>query len=97
MSNFDRAAHCRSIASRGGLATVAKYGRSHMSKIGRHGFDVTTERYFQGEAHHKAWLRDHCGYLYWEQTGLAMKHTLSGETVWPTKPVHPSRPDYVPF
>lgn len=96
-SHFDRAAHCRAIASKGGAAVVAKYGRQHMQEIGRRGFDATTKRYFQSEAHHKAWLRDHCGYLYWEQTNLPMKHTSSGETVWPTKPVHPSRDDYVPF
>lgn len=44
-SSFDRATHCRKIASSGGKATVAKYGSTHMSKIGKRGATVLWERY----------------------------------------------------
>jgi hypothetical protein len=42
-SAFDRAEHCRRIAASGGKRTAAKYGRSHMSRIGKAGFRATVE------------------------------------------------------
>jgi hypothetical protein len=34
----ERRAHLRAIASKGGRATVARYGKEHMSKLGKKGF-----------------------------------------------------------
>ena len=42
---FDRAAHCRRIASYGGVATVTTHGTHHMRVIGQTGAWVTIERY----------------------------------------------------
>lgn len=43
MSTFDRAAHCRKIARKGGLAVVAKHGTSYMRQIGARGFRVAVD------------------------------------------------------
>ncbi len=43
VSTFDRAAHCRRIASLGGQATVRIHGTSHMQTIGRIGFQRAIE------------------------------------------------------
>ncbi len=95
---FDRAAHCRRIASRGGRALVEKYGVEHMRRIGRQGFETTTQRYFQGEHHHIAWLTQTGLHNYWKSTQLPMKHTVEGHPVWPEEPpTHPAQPGYVPF
>jgi guanyl-specific ribonuclease Sa len=40
MTPEQRAAHCRSIASRGGKTTVERHGREHMSRIGKLGFQA---------------------------------------------------------
>lgn len=89
---FDRAAHCRKIASQGGRALVAKHGRSHMSAIGKRGYMVTTCRYFLGkEKLHKKWLITAGLAAYWAATGLPMKRTRSGAAVWPEEiPTHPA-------
>jgi hypothetical protein len=42
---FDRAAHCRRIASYGGVATVTTHGTHHMRVIGQTGARVTIERH----------------------------------------------------
>ena len=42
---FDRAAHCRRIASYGGVATVTTHGTHHMRAIGQTGARVTIERH----------------------------------------------------
>jgi hypothetical protein len=99
MTPDERAQHCRRIASRGGRALVAKYGRDHMSRIGRRGFDVTTERHFGGdEDEHKRWLRAVGAFVYWSSTGIRMKYDHAGRAVWPeTKPTHPANPNHSPF
>ena len=95
---FDRAAHCRRIATLGGRATVARYGHEHMRKIGRLGFEATTRRHFRNEIHHKLWLVEMGYHVYWRNTGLPMKYTASGYSIWPEqKPVHPAHEGYVPF
>lgn len=43
--SFDRAAHCRQIAARGGQTTVEKYGREHMRALGKRGAQTTHARY----------------------------------------------------
>src|SRR5579872_517752 len=43
MTGFDRAAHCRRIASRGGKTTAAKYGAAYISAIGKRGFAKAVE------------------------------------------------------
>lgn len=87
---FDRREHCRRIASRGGRATVARHGREHMQKIGRKGFEVTTERYFFGSvAAHLSWFRARGAFEYWKQTGLAMKRDGDGRGIWDA-PGHPA-------
>jgi hypothetical protein len=56
---FDRAAHCRKIASYGGMATLATYGVAHFRAIGHAGARTTIERhgrdYFFGVAGAKGW------------------------------------------
>jgi hypothetical protein len=42
---FDRAAHCRRIASYGGAATVTTHGAHHMRIIGQTGARVTIARH----------------------------------------------------
>jgi hypothetical protein len=42
---FDRVAHCRRIASYGGMATLATHGYHHFRIIGQTGARVTTERH----------------------------------------------------
>jgi hypothetical protein len=44
-SGFDRAAHCRRIASYGGVATVTTHGTHHMRVIWQTGARVTIERH----------------------------------------------------
>lgn len=46
---FDRAAHCRQIASLGGRKTVDTYGRKFMSEIGKIGFDAYAGKYHDGQ------------------------------------------------
>lgn len=55
---FDRAAHCRRIASRGGRATVAKHGSSHMRK------------YFRSASDYKLWLGSMGAAVYAQNSGL---------------------------
>ncbi len=45
---FDRAAHCRNIAAKGGRTTVERYGTGHMSNIGKVGFRVTCDTHYCG-------------------------------------------------
>lgn len=45
MTPFDRAAHCRRIASLGGAATLTKHGRHHFRAIGAAGARVTIDRH----------------------------------------------------
>jgi hypothetical protein len=56
---FDRAAHCRRIASYGGVATVTTHGAHHMRVIGQVGARVTIERhgydYWRGLMDAKGW------------------------------------------
>jgi len=45
------------MGSKGGKALVEKYGRAHMSDIGKVGFQATTDRYFGGDRRaHLDWL-----------------------------------------
>lgn len=90
---FDRAAHCRKIASKGGRALVAKHGRAHMSTIGKRGYMVTTCRYFLGSDQlHNRWLTTAGLAAYWLATGLPMKRTRTGAAVWPEEiPAHPAQ------
>lgn len=93
MSTFDRAAHCRAIASKGGKTTVNRYGRAHMQAIGRRGWEATTRRYFAGNGRlHVTWLVTAGLYNYFSQTNLQMKHDVNGRPIWPdTAPIHPAR------
>jgi hypothetical protein len=58
---FDHAAHCRKIASYGGLATYRTHGSHHMRVIGQTGVRVTIERYgydyWRGIMDAKGWQR----------------------------------------
>ena len=54
----------------GGKATAAKYGSKHYQEIGRKGQQVTTEKYFDGNARlHHEWLA---------AAGAAAQDDLSG-------------------
>lgn len=90
---FDRAAHCRKIAAKGGRTTVARHGRRHMQKIGRRGWEATTRRYFAGLPHlHINWLKTAGAAAYFAQTGLTMKYDADGRAIWPeSAPTHPAR------
>ena len=92
-SQFDRAAHCRKIASAGGRQTVARHGRAHMSQIGRRGWNVVTARYFLGsDLLHRRWLATAAAFNYWQMTGLTMKTGPDGAPIWPDRlPVHPAK------
>jgi hypothetical protein len=56
---FDRAKHCRAIASYGGQATLARHGRAHFAAIGKAGAKVTISRhgvgYWRGLRSVKRW------------------------------------------
>lgn len=45
---FDRANHCRNIASLGGQATVARYGRGYMQAIAKRGFQAYADAHHEG-------------------------------------------------
>lgn len=84
----------------GGLATSQKYGKEHFSRIGKKGFQATTDKHFQGQrAYHLSWLRQSGLHAYWSSTGLSMKRDLDGRAIWPeTKPIHPAHSeDGLPF
>lgn len=90
---FDRAAHCRAIAAKGGQATAQKHGRRHMQRIGRRGWETTTARYFAASpALHLAWLKTAGAFNYFSSTGLQLKTDATGRAIWPTEPpAHPAQ------
>lgn len=92
-TQFDRAAHCRRIASAGGRQTVSRHGRGHMARIGARGWRATTDRYFAGlDQLHRQWLATVGAYQTWRASGLAMKRDRHGRGIWPeTMPAHPAR------
>lgn len=59
MTREQRAEHCRRIAAHGGTVTAQRYGRFHMSAIGKAGAQVTIARhgvgYWQGLVKAKGW------------------------------------------
>lgn len=85
----------RQLGRKGGLATVAKHGRRHMSQIGRRGFEATTELYFDGDEElHKRFLARMGQHVYWVSTSIPMKWTRNGRPLWPERmPVHPAHVD----
>lgn len=91
-ATFDRAAHCRRIASKGGRATYERHGGRHMQRIGRRGWEVTTARYFAADPLlHITWLTTAGAFAYFSHTGLQMKYTVDGRSVWPAElPTHPA-------
>ncbi|MEM8859342.1 MAG: hypothetical protein AAGD96_13530 [Chloroflexota bacterium] len=73
--------------SLGGKATVRKYGREHMATIGEIGFQVTTDKYFNGDREaHKNYLRLTGAFNYAQSTGLQNKGMWPKEA--PTHPAH---------
>lgn len=68
-NKFDRAEHCRKIASMGGKATAAKYGPAHMSAIGVKGFRATAAK-FRSVRDYKLWLGSMGAAVYWEMSDL---------------------------
>lgn len=56
---WNRAEHCRRIASSGGYATSQKYGPHHMRALGKAGAQVTIQRhglgYWRSIMGHKGW------------------------------------------
>lgn len=94
---FNRAEHCRRIASKGGRAVVAKHGREHMSRIGRKGFEATA-KYFGSESRYKNWLAIKASHNYWKSTGLPPKYDFNGIPVFPMEPpLAPWDERYTPF
>lgn len=85
--------NARELGTKGGRANVAKHGRSHMSNIGRKGFESTTKRYFQGSEHlHKQWLADEGRYQYFTVIGAAYGRKFDRE-----RPLHPAKPGHTWF
>jgi len=81
--------------SKGGRVTVERHGAKHMRRIGRKGFESTTERHFGGcEDAHKYFLGRLCRWNYWKQSGLPMRYDRDGRAIW-LKPDHPAHK--VPF
>ena len=74
---FDRAAHCRRIAAKGGRATVARHGSEHMSNIGLRGFRATA-RHFRSVSEYKTWLAVMGGRVYALSVGLPTSEAKFG-------------------
>lgn len=89
----------RQLGSKGGRATVQKYGREFMAIIGAVGYESTTKKHFQGdEASHNEWLIKSGAHAYWKSTGIPMKRDFDGNPVWPEEmPEHPAAGNWVPF
>lgn len=97
-NTFDRAAHCRRIASAGGRATVARHGHDHMRRIGRRGWEQTTRRHFRSEHDHAIWLALMGAHVYWKHTSLPMRYDHNGHPIYPEhKPAHPAHKNYTEF
>jgi hypothetical protein len=75
---FDRKAHCRRIASKGGRTTVARHGSSHMSAIGVKGFQATA-KHFRSTRQYKNWLASMGAFAYWRSVGLPDTGKFSAE------------------
>lgn len=75
---FDRAEHCRRIASKGGRTTVARHGSSHMSAIGVKGFRATA-KHFRSTRQYKIWLASMGAFAYWRSTTLPDTGKFSAE------------------
>lgn len=93
--NRDNASKC---GKKGGRTTVRKHGRQHMSKIGRKGFEQTTNLYFGGDENaHKEYMAEMGRWQYFTQTGLRLKHDRDGNPIF-RRPQHPAnKPGDVPF
>jgi len=70
---------------KGGLATVRKHGREHMRLIGRRGFQVTTDRHFDGDR------RKHLNYLI--SRGLACMDPCPWNGAWQGFQAFPDKPE----
>ena len=88
---FDRAAHCRRIASKGGRATVDRHGSSHMSNIGVKGF-LKTASHFRTVRDYKHWLASTGAAVYAQSTDLPDTGKFPQQ-----RPPAPWEPDYVEF
>ena len=66
--------NARAMGSKGGKATLATHGREHFRVIGRKGFQVTTDRHFDGDK------RKHLNYLI--SRGLSCMDPCPWNGVW---------------
>ncbi|MBK8255629.1 MAG: hypothetical protein IPK82_23565 [Polyangiaceae bacterium] len=89
--------NARQHGRKGGQRTPERHGRAHFQRIGRAGFQSTTEKYFDGdEQKHKQFLAELGGFHYWLQTNVAMKHDRDGRPMW-RRPQHPAHRNEIPF
>lgn len=88
---FNRAEHCKRIASKGGKATVAKHGAEHMSAIGVKGFRSLAAK-FRSVKEAKDWLARIGTYNYVKSTGLPDTGKFSHE-----RPLAPWESGYTEF
>jgi general stress protein YciG len=77
-------ANAAAMGRRGGLATVKAYGHEHMRAIGRKGFQVTTDKHFQGDRH------KHLNHLI--KLGLRAMDPAPWNGVWQDYNAFPDRP-----
>lgn len=86
----------RRIGSKGGKQTFARHGHEHMSRIGRKGFDATTEKYFRNEREHKLFLAEMGAYT--KRKSADLKYARDGVPIFPDqKPTHPAHRDFTEF
>ena len=78
-------ANAKAMGRRGGNATLAAHGRDHFRTIGRKGFQVTTDRYFEGDK------RKHLNYLI--QKGLACMDPCPWNGHWQNFQAFPDKPE----
>ena len=88
---FNRAEHCKRIASKGGRTTVARHGSSHMSAIGVKGFQATA-KHFRSVTEYKLWLGSMGGFAYWRASGLPNTGKFPSEP-----PPAPWDPNHIEF
>jgi hypothetical protein len=73
------------LGRRGGLATCKKHGVEYMRAIGRRGFQMTTDRYFEGDR------RKHLNALI--RRGLRAQDPCPWNGVWQNYQAFPDKPE----
>ncbi|HEY0739294.1 MAG TPA: hypothetical protein VGD69_30510 [Herpetosiphonaceae bacterium] len=72
------------FGKRGGSTTVKRHGRSHMSTIGKRGFEAMVQKYWKGDR--AACLRR------LKELGLMAQDSAEWNGAWSNKPQRPGEP-----